>query len=61
MVGAFVTSPIWGTALTLGGGIVMLVGAGIMIHDTLVDEDNCHNCDGSGYHEDGDRCLTCNP
>ncbi len=39
-----------------------LAAAGIAIWDWLDGpEDNCNDCDGSGYHEDGDNCLTCNP
>ena len=58
--GAIATAPAWGVA----GGVCAIVGGGIALWDWVdgPDEDNCDDCDGSGYYMDGThRCPTCNP
>ncbi len=56
--GAIATAPAWGIA----GGVCAIAGGGIALWDWAdgPDEDNCNDCDGSGYYM-GDRCMTCNP
>jgi len=57
------TAPVWvpvATGIGIGAGII---GGGVALWDLLDGpEDDCFDCDGSGYYMDGThRCPTCNP
>ena len=57
------TAPVWvpvAAGIGVGAGIV---AAGVGLWDLLDGpEDDCNDCDGSGYYMDGThRCPTCNP
>lgn len=55
--GVFITAPVWGPALVIGGAVVSVVGCGIIMYNAL---DDCDDCDGSGYLN-GQNCRKCNP
>ena len=56
------TAPAWVAPVAAIAVGAVIIGVCIVLWD-LADgsEDNCVDCDGSGYHEDGENCNTCNP
>ncbi len=59
IAGLGAASPAWLPVAGVVGCAVGIIGGGAALIDAY--SDNCNDCDGSGYHEDGDNCLTCNP